>query len=214
MALDDDKFDVALKIVLVGESGVGKTTICNSLAHRTNDRTLSTIGIDFLCKNITIGDKRVMLQVWDTAGQERFSSLPNYYLREANAVCVVYAVDNHDSYAKIRTRWKPTIDNVVPNVPVFIIANKMDIPNKVVDEKGAREDAKLFRWYYYTSYGKEQAKVDMLFEVIAGISSGLASKTPSPRSTEEAKQVIKLSAASRVIEVNSDTATTETKCYC
>lgn len=216
-----DAFDISLKIVLVGESGVGKTTICNSLAHRGNERTLSTIGVDFLSKIMTIRDKRVLLQVWDTAGQEQFASLPSYYLRDSHAVCIVYAVDDHDSYTKVRTRWKPAIDATVPGVPVFVIANKMDLPVKVVDEKGAREDAKLFRWYYYTCYGKDRAKVDGLFDAIAVIASGLANKAPSPRSVEEAKQVLKLSGATAVLptvtspaDATNTTTTVNQTCYC
>ena len=122
MADSKDIPDVILKVVLVGESGVGKTTICNSLAHRPNDRNFTTIGVDFLCKKLIIKGKHVLLQIWDTAGQEQFASMPNYYLRDAHAVCVVYAVNDHNSYTKVRTRWRPTIESIVPDVPVFILS--------------------------------------------------------------------------------------------
>ena len=109
------KNNILLKVIIVGESGVGKTALMN---HYVNNQFIEshkpTIGADFLIKNIEIDDNSMMLQMWDTAGQERFKSLGMSFYRGTDAVILVYDVTNLDSFHKI-DEWK---DEVLSTVAV------------------------------------------------------------------------------------------------
>merc|ERR1719397_1308646 len=90
------------KLVFVGDSSVGKTSIISRFMYNHFDLTHdATIGIDFLAKTHTVQDKTVRLQLWDTAGQERFRSLIPSYIRDSSVAVVVYAIDNRDTYHSV-----------------------------------------------------------------------------------------------------------------
>ncbi|XP_013865509.1 ras-related protein Rab-26 isoform X2 [Austrofundulus limnaeus] len=99
-------YDIAFKVMLVGDSGVGKTC----LLVRFKDGAflagsfISTVGIDFRNKVLNIDGVKVKLQIWDTAGQERFRSVTHAYYRDANALLLLYDVTNKSSFDNIQTR--------------------------------------------------------------------------------------------------------------
>eukprot|EP01084_Bolivina_argentea_P085713 154932_1 len=95
-----------LKVIVLGDSGVGKTSLMSRWVHKKFDgRYKATIGADFLTKEIPVGDKLVSIQVWDTAGQERFASLGVAFYRGADAVILVYDVSDITSFENL-TKWK------------------------------------------------------------------------------------------------------------
>nr|XP_043870380.1 ras-related protein Rab-26-like [Solea senegalensis] len=102
-------YDIAFKVMLVGDSGVGKTC----LLVRFKDGAflagsfISTVGIDFRNKVMTIDAVKVKLQIWDTAGQERFRSVTHAYYRDAHALLLLYDVTNKSSFDNIRTHRSP-----------------------------------------------------------------------------------------------------------
>lgn len=89
-----------LKVVLIGDGGVGKTSLRNQYIHKKfTDAYKATIGADFITKEVETNDgKKVMMQIWDTAGQERFQSLGVAYYRGADACILVYDVNNYLSF--------------------------------------------------------------------------------------------------------------------
>jgi len=90
-----------LKIIILGESGVGKKAILHQFVHkRFIEEHKATIGADFSTKEIVFDDKVITLQIWDTAGQERFQSLGNAFYRGADACVLVYDVTNEASFKK------------------------------------------------------------------------------------------------------------------
>ena len=117
-----------VKLVLLGESTVGKTSIVN-VAHRgefIEDQT-STIGACFQIKKMKVGDATVKLHLWDTAGQERFRSLAPMYYRDAQYALLIYAIDNHDSFDSIET-WHSGLVEDCSTVPhIVLIGNKTDL---------------------------------------------------------------------------------------
>ena len=99
-------YDEGYKIIIAGSSGVGKS----SLLHRFVDNTysnnlLSTIGVDFKFKTLDVKGKKVKMQIWDTAGSEAFSSIVSAYYRGANAVVLVYAIDDKFSFQEMSEFW-------------------------------------------------------------------------------------------------------------
>jgi small GTP-binding protein len=95
-------FDLLMKILIVGNSSVGKTNLLNRLAgQRFCNSYVSTIGLDFKVKSMQVGDKVVKLQMWDTAGQERFRTLPKTYFKSASIVILVSAILSRLSTPKV-----------------------------------------------------------------------------------------------------------------
>eukprot|EP01031_Cornospumella_fuschlensis_P043043 gene43043-52603_t len=93
---------VLLKIIILGDSGVGKTSLMNQYVNKKfTTQYKATIGADFLTKEIMIDDKLVTLQIWDTAGQERFQSLGVAFYRGADACVLVYDITNEKSFEAV-----------------------------------------------------------------------------------------------------------------
>ena len=102
-------YDMQCKLLMIGDSGVGKTCLLLRYANDSFSPTfITTIGIDFKIKNIEVDGKRIKMQIWDTAGQERFQSLGMAFYRGADACVLVYNITNSKSFQKLIT--KPFIE--------------------------------------------------------------------------------------------------------
>lgn len=137
-------YDYLYKVLLVGDSGVGKSSIMLQYTEISFIETfISTIGVDFKMKVIVVAGKKIKLQIWDTAGQERFRTITTAYYRGAHGILIVYDVTNRVSFENI-SRWqKEIITNTPPekNPVQFLIANKSDCApslRKVSVEDGTR----------------------------------------------------------------------------
>ena len=144
------KYDFLFKLLLIGDSGVGKTCILFRFSDDAFTSTfISTIGIDFKLKTIELNGKIVKLQIWDTAGQERFHTITTSYYRGALGVMMVYDITDKKSFDDI-TNWLRAIqEHANPNVEKMIIGNKCDMEDRRVipKEKGeavAKENDSLF----------------------------------------------------------------------
>ena len=106
-------YDLLFKILLIGDSGVGKTDILFRFSDDAFNTTFnSTIGIDFKIKTIELRGKRIKLQMWDTAGQERFHTITTSYYRGAMGIMLVYDITNPKSFDNI-AKWLRNIDEVI-----------------------------------------------------------------------------------------------------
>jgi small GTP-binding protein len=149
-------YDLLTKILLVGDSGVGKT----SLLMRFSDREfvsnyITTIGIDFRVKMIDVDGRRVKVQIWDTAGQERFRSITKSYYRGSHAIVMVYDATDRVSFKRI-TSWlidvkKHMVDG--DNFITILVANKCDLDHlrQVTYEEGKTLADENGMKYYETS---------------------------------------------------------------
>jgi len=122
---------VLLKVIILGESGVGKTALLNHYVNNTFIEThKATIGADFMTKEMRIDDKLITLQMWDTAGQERFKSLGNSFYRGADAAILVYALNEKESFHKI-DEWRSNFINLSneqsEDFPILLLGNKSDL---------------------------------------------------------------------------------------
>ena len=106
-------YDLLVKIVLIGDSGVGKSCILQRYADGSFAETfITTIGIDFKIKTIEFDAKRIKLQIWDTAGQERFRTpeIMGAYYAGASALLLVFDVTDEESFVNLSRSWLPFID--------------------------------------------------------------------------------------------------------
>jgi len=122
------KYDYLIKLLLIGDSGVGKS--CLLLRYSDDSFTssfITTIGIDFKIKSISIGDSKVKLQIWDTAGQERFRTITTAYYRGAMGILLVYDISDESSFSNVRNWMRQIEQNAAENVNRILIGNKSDV---------------------------------------------------------------------------------------
>ena len=162
-------FDVKYKIMVLGESKVGKTSL---IKRYTKDQFggvyLTTVGMDFQDKIIEIEDKKVRLQVWDTAGQERFRNVTKSYFQSSHGLLVVYDITDRESFEKINF-WMENIKNNAPeNAKLILVGNKCDLANerKVTIEDGENK-ARNYNIKFFESSAKDGTNVNELFFYLA-----------------------------------------------
>lgn len=139
MATNTRSYDYLFKLLLIGDSGVGKTSILFKFSEDTfSPAFISTIGIDFKIRTIEVDGRKIKLQVWDTAGQERFKTITTAYYRGAMGIMLVYDVSNLKSFENI-SNWIRNIEmHATQDVELMILGNKCDIADKrqITREKG------------------------------------------------------------------------------
>eukprot|EP01134_Creolimax_fragrantissima_P004062 CFRG4062T1 len=132
-------YDYLFKLLLIGDSGVGKTCVLFRFSDDSYNSTfISTIGIDFKIRTIEMDGKKIKLQIWDTAGQERFRTITTAYYRGAMGILLVYDVTCEKSFDNIR-QWIKNIEaHASEDVEKMILGNKCDIEDKraVATERG------------------------------------------------------------------------------
>jgi len=146
------------KIVLLGDSGVGKTSIALRYTQEESNfqqRTNPTIGASFLMKNLQIDDKKLKLQIWDTAGQERFRSLAPMYYRGASAALLVYDITSVSTYKKVKEWVNELKKNVQEDIIMVVVGNKLD---RASDRQIPYEEAKEYALSVGASYAETSAK--------------------------------------------------------
>ncbi|KAJ6315781.1 hypothetical protein OIU78_019118 [Salix suchowensis] len=121
-------YDYLIKLLLIGDSGVGKS--CLLLRFSDGSFTTSfitTIGIDFKIRTIELDGKRIKLQIWDTAGQERFRTITTAYYRGAMGILLVYDVTDESSFNNIRNWIRNIEQHASDNVNKILVGNKADM---------------------------------------------------------------------------------------
>lgn len=135
------QYDLLFKLLLIGDSGVGKTCVLYRFSDDAFNTTfISTIGIDFKIKTIELKGKKIKLQIWDTAGQERFHTITTSYYRGAMGIMLVYDITNSKSFDNI-SKWLRNIDeHASSEVVKMLLGNKCDMSNRrvVSKERGER----------------------------------------------------------------------------
>ena len=125
----NDDFDYLFKVVIIGDSNVGKTNILSR--YNRNEFTVnskSTIGVEFMNKYVDFDNNVIKLQLWDTAGQERYRAITSAYYRGAHGIIMVYDITLYKSYENIKKIWIPQIkDNLAFNIPIILVGNKNDL---------------------------------------------------------------------------------------
>ncbi|KAL3666837.1 Ras-related protein RABE1e [Phytophthora oleae] len=164
------KYDLLIKLLLIGDSGVGKS--CVLLRYSDDSFTTSfitTIGIDFKVKTIDVDGKRIKLQIWDTAGQERFRTITTAYYRGAMGILLVYDVTDDHSFQNIRNWMTQIRQNASSNVNKILIGNKCDVDpsERAVTTKQGQDLADEFGIKFFETSAKSNQNIDEAFRSIA-----------------------------------------------
>jgi len=167
--IHEDIFDVILKVVLIGDSGVGKSNLLSRYTRNEfNLESKSTIGVEFATRSIKIDGKQVKAQIWDTAGQERFRTITTAYYRGAMGILLVYDITNEKSFDNIKTWIQNIKQHASEDVEKMILGNKCDMEDKrhISTEQGQRLAAEHGVEFMETS-AKSNINVEEAFVMIA-----------------------------------------------
>ncbi len=151
-------YDEKIQIILVGESGVGKTSLIRRYTNNIfNSNHLETIGIEFYNKEEKINNKIVQIKFWDTAGQEIFHSLTKNFYRKADGIIIVYDITNKESFERVQDWIKSIYDNTdtYKEIQMIIVGNKIDLEEM---REVTKEDGIKIGKYYEIDFYEASAK--------------------------------------------------------
>ena len=135
------QFDLTFKIIIVGDSGVGKSCLSlRAIKNYFEDFYSPTIGFEFLSYNLQINDKKIKLQLWDTCGQEAYRSLITSFYKNSSLAIMVYSVDSEQSFNNIETWLNDIKTQSSPDIKIILIGNKVDLEDKRQVTKAEGED--------------------------------------------------------------------------
>lgn len=166
--MDDDDHLECCKVVLVGESGVGKTSIISQFINQDfQQHQESTSGAKFSTKAIQYEDinKELKFEIWDTAGQEKFRSLTKLFYKDASVVVFVYDITRRESFEELKKYWVGQIkENSSSNIVMAVAANKSDLyENEKVDEKEGKAFAESINAKFTLTSATNESSVNTLF---------------------------------------------------
>ncbi|VDM61080.1 unnamed protein product [Angiostrongylus costaricensis] len=169
MAAMNPEYDYLFKLLLIGDSGVGKSCLLLRFADDTyTESYISTIGVDFKIRTIELDGKTIKLQIWDTAGQERFRTITSSYYRGAHGIIVVYDITDQESFNNVK-QWLQEIDRYAcENVNKLLVGNKCDLTAKrAVEIQAAKEYADQLGIPFLETSAKSSTNVEQAFLTMA-----------------------------------------------
>ena len=161
----EEAYDYLFKLLLIGDSGVGKSSLLLRFSDDTYETTFcSTIGVDFKIKTVDLDGKVVKLQIWDTAGQERFRTITSSYYRGAHGIIIVYDVTDTESFDNVKNWLKEIDKNAAESVQKLLVGNKSDLASKKsVDYGTAKELADEMAMPFLEASAKNSSNVEAAF---------------------------------------------------
>ncbi|XP_069794758.1 ras-related protein Rab-3B-like [Narcine bancroftii] len=167
----DQNFDYMFKLLIIGNSSVGKTSFLFRYADDTfTSAFVSTVGIDFKVKTVYRNDKRVKLQIWDTAGQERYRTITTAYYRGAMGFILMYDITNEVSFNAVQD-WATQIKTYSwDNAQVILVGNKCDMEDeRVIPAVKGKHLADQLGFDFFEVSAKENINVKQVFERLVDI---------------------------------------------
>jgi len=176
------EYDYLFKLLLIGDSGVGKSCLLLRFADDTyTDSYISTIGVDFKIRTVDLDTKTIKLQIWDTAGQERFRTITSSYYRGAHGIIIVYDITDKESFDNVR-QWLFEIDRYASeNVCKLLVGNKSDLANKrAVEFEAAKSFADELNIPFLETSAKNATNVEQAFLTMAAQIKNKMQSQPPP----------------------------------
>jgi len=173
------EYDYLFKLLLIGDSGVGKSCLLLRFADDTyTDSYISTIGVDFKIRTVEIDGKTVKLQIWDTAGQERFRTITSSYYRGAHGIIVVYDITDRTSFSNVK-QWLGEIERYAcSSVNRLLVGNKADLNEKrAVTHQEAKEFSDSLGISFLEASAKSSQNVEATFVTLTRQIKDRVSKT-------------------------------------
>ena len=175
---DNTKKKITLKILILGDTEVGKTSLLfKYIDHVFPEEHIATIGVEYKVKFIIKDDYSIKLQIWDTAGQERFHSITKSIYRNTNGVLFVYDITKKDTFSNIKN-WIKDTENIDKEIKGVIIGNKIDLEeNREIEEDDLKELSNIKNMPALECSAKNNINVNEAFNIL--IDELLKDKTES-----------------------------------
>ena len=163
-----DEYDYLFKLIIVGDTNVGKTNIMSKyIKDQFNITSKSTIGVEFGTKILEIDNKKVKAQIWDTAGQERYKSITSEYYKGAKGAFIVYDITNKSTFESV-DKWIKDLNSYGDkNLTMLLIGNKSDLEDKrIINKEEGEEKAKSFELGFIETSAYNGDNIDQAFDIM------------------------------------------------
>ena len=205
-----DNYDINFKIIVIGNSGVGKSCITLKATQDIfKEDFTSTIGFQFFSFHVKINEKIFKLQIWDTCGQEIYRSLITNFYRSTALAIICYSVTDRKSFEEIDIWLKQLKMNADPDCKVFLIANKIDLPDRVVSSE---EGMKFKKEHGFEGYMETSAKTGVNVKELF-VNCALALYRELPKYMKE-KEILEGELDLKKFNLNDDVKVEENECSC
>ncbi|XP_039224585.1 ras-related protein Rab-25 [Crotalus tigris] len=163
-----DDYNFVFKVVLIGESGVGKTNLLSRFTRNEfNHDSRTTIGVEFSTRTILVGDALVKAQIWDTAGLERYRAITSAYYRGAVGALLVFDITKHQTYDVVERWLKELYDHAEATIVVMLVGNKTDLAQaREVPTDEAKMYAENNGLLFVETSALDSTNVELAFETI------------------------------------------------
>nr|AFK46034.1 unknown [Lotus japonicus] len=160
----DEGIDYMFKVVMVGDSGVGKSQLLNRFVRNEFQmKSKATIGVEFLTKTVVMDHKVVKAQIWDTAGQERYQAITTAYYRGATGALLAYDITNRQSFDHVE-KWLDELRVHADNIIVMLVGNKSDLSSgRAVPMEEAKDFAKQKGLFFVETSALDSNNVESAF---------------------------------------------------
>ena len=151
---NSDSYEHLYKIIIIGDSGVGKSNILGRYLHnKFKHDTKSTVGVEFGSKQLKVGGVNIKLQIWDTAGEERYRAITSAYYKGSKGCFIVYDITSEVSFENVEKWYEEILKSAEKEISVILIGNKCDLENerKVSIEMGQNKAKNLNCPFFETS---------------------------------------------------------------
>jgi len=185
----NSEYDYLFKLLLIGDSGVGKSCLLLRFADDTyTESYISTIGVDFKIRTIQLDGKTIKLQIWDTAGQERFRTITSSYYRGAHGIIVVYDTTEMESFNNVK-QWLHEIDRyATEGVNKLLVGNKSDlVAKRQVETSAAKDLADSLSIPFLETSAKSAENVERAFMTMASEIKNRMAAAPTARAGNSAQ---------------------------
>ncbi|XP_064804421.1 ras-related protein Rab-11A-like isoform X1 [Oncorhynchus masou masou] len=164
----EDEYDYLFKVVLIGDSGVGKSNLLSRFTRNEfNLESKSTIGVEFATRSIHVEGKTVKAQIWDTAGQERYRAITSAYYRGAVGALLVYDIAKHLTYENAERWLKELQDHADSNIVIMLVGNKSDLRHlRAVPTDEAKALAEKHGLSFLETSALDSSNVELAFQTI------------------------------------------------
>ncbi|XP_041664656.1 ras-related protein Rab-25-like [Cheilinus undulatus] len=175
----DECYNYVYKVVLIGESGVGKSNLLTRFTkNEFNHDSRTTIGVEFSTRTIHMNNYTIKAQIWDTAGLERYRAITSAYYRGAVGALLVYDISKHLTYESAERWLKELLEHADPHIVVMLVGNKKDLETlRTVPTEEAKDFAEKRGLRFMETSALESTNVEAAFnEILTAIHEKVASR--------------------------------------
>ena len=211
MAEELDNYEQLYKIIIIGDSGVGKSNILGRyLTNTFKQDTKSTVGVEFGSKKVTVNGVNIKLQIWDTAGQERYRAITSAYYKGSKGCFIVYDITSTQTFEDVEKWYEEINKSGDKGISIVLVGNKCDLEDerKVTIEMG-EEKAKNLNCPFFETSALNNTQIEKIFQVI---SEDIYSKNKNEKKDDEDDDDYDIVQEEKNININTDTKPPQKTC--